>query len=86
MHTSPHPLAGKTVALTSGGTLRVEDWQDRVFGASWTVLDGNPACLDYAVRGVQAGLPIDDKVVYGRHSGGTSSLVHTSELASDGDS
>lgn len=90
MHTTPHPLAGRTVKLCDGVELSgepaaeftVEDWNDRVFGQSWQAMQGHPASLAYAVRGGMAGLPGDNEVVYGK-AGGLGHLVHVSELAQE---
>ena len=88
----PHPLAGKTVRLKcgepdqdglNGSEFHVEDWWIRVAGKSWMVCDGNPACLKYAVRSGFGGLPIDDKVVYGK-VGVLGHLVHESEIEGTG--
>lgn len=82
-HPQQSPLAGKSIAITSGDFagefLLVEDWWDRVVGRSWMVCDGNPACLEYAVRGAGR-TPIDDEVVYGK-IGSLGKLIHVSELA-----
>jgi hypothetical protein len=87
-HEQAHELAGKTVAATMQRgpkleplevVLRVEDWWDLVYGASWMDVNGNPAVTFYAVRGGVSGLPIDDEVVYGK-VGGMGHLVHVSEL------
>lgn len=89
MHQERHPLAGRTVrlkmpkeatgALTDGVEFRIEDWQDRVFGKSWMVCDGNPAAMIYGMRSGFAGLPTDDDVVYGK-VGAFGHIVHASEL------
>ena len=54
MHDQPSPLAGKSVRIVKGRLAGlgyvVEDWWDRVVGRSWMDCDGNPACLDYAMR------------------------------------
>ena len=82
-----HPLAGQKVILNckpdpdglNGNKFRVEDWQMNVMGRSWMVCDGNPACLKYAMRSAFAGLPTDNKVIYG-HINGIGHLIHESEL------
>ena len=91
IHSTAHPLAGKTVAIRDGVTdpaqqavvggaeYRIEDWWDRVAGKSWGLCQGNPACLQYAMRGVANDLPLDDEVVYGK-IGALGHLVHVSEL------
>lgn len=89
IHSEPHPLAGQTVALNStfkhpqfpnAKTLRLEDWQDRVFGKSWMACDGNPACMVYGLRSGFNGLPLDNEVVYGKFEDGRGGIVHVSEL------
>lgn len=83
IHKEDHPLADKTVKIVSGelagNDYRVEDWWDRVAGKSWMNCDGNPACLDYAIRSANDGLPIDNNVVYGK-VGMMGKLVHVSQL------
>lgn len=86
-HTTPHPLAGQTVTITTDlpgagpgpHMFVVEDWHDRLFGQSWMFMRGHPASLAYAVRSSVAGLPADDEVVYG-HVQGLGHLVHVNEL------
>jgi hypothetical protein len=86
MHEQAHPLAGQTVQLTItlDGTpcawLRVADWWDRIAGKSWMVCGGSPVCLEYAVHAAVAGLPADDRVVYGKDTHGFGRLVHVTEL------
>lgn len=83
LHTDSHPLAGKTVIIRSGEfageEYRIEDWWDRVAGRSWQVCDGNPACLDYAMRAAFEKLPIDNEVIYGKF-GSFGKLIHISQL------
>lgn len=90
-HTSQHPNAGQTVTVTPGApvfghqdttpfTFRIEDWNDRVFGQSWEVMAGHPASLGYALRAAQAGLPLDNEVVYGKDADGIGHLVHVNEI------
>ena len=84
VHPEPHPYAGETVTLQSGEfagqDYRVEDWWDRVSGQSWMDCTGNPACLDYAMRGVAEGDPLfSDEVVYGK-VGFLGKLVHVRHL------
>lgn len=91
MHTTSHALAGKTVRLNDsalddprgivvpGAEYAIEDWWDLLTGGSWMYADGNPAALQYAIRVVAGGLPIDDQVVYGK-IGSFGHLVHVSEL------
>lgn len=85
MSDQPEPLAGQEIKLTAGSiaeTLRVEDWNDRVFGQSWMDMAGHPASLSYAMRSAMAGLPLDNEVVYGKAQG-LGHLVHVSEFATD---
>lgn len=92
MHSESHPLAGKTVVLESkgdptreivvpGATYHIEDWWDSEYigGGSWMNAVGNPACLQYALRGGLVNLPIDNEVVYGKIDD-FGHLVHVSEL------
>ncbi len=82
IHESEHPMAGEVVKIAGGDfdgqDYRIEDWWDRVAGRSWKVCDGNPACLDYAMR--STGTPVDDEVVYGKIDG-LGKLIHVSQLA-----
>lgn len=81
IHAEPFHGAGQTYLLKDGITeYRVEDWWDRVYGASWMDATGNPAALQYAVRSATDGLPIDNDVVYGK-VGSFGHIIHTSELA-----
>lgn len=87
MHDEKHPMAGRTVSINirshdwgeGDHEFRIEDWWDRVTGGSWMDAKGNPAALIYAVRSVDAGLPLDNQVVYG-HIKNRGTLVHVSEL------
>lgn len=84
-------LAGQTVKLAkdvkdpfagvqpAGSDYRVEDYWINVTGKSWMFSDGNPAAMNYGIRSGMAGLPIDDKVLYGK-IGHLGFLVHESEL------
>ncbi|VVB50622.1 Uncharacterised protein [uncultured archaeon] len=88
VHAKAHPLAGKTVKILKGDfkgeEYRLEDWWDRVSGESWMNCEGNPACIEYALR--SSGLrnkedatPIDNNVVYGK-IGAFGKLMHVSTL------
>lgn len=84
--TSPlesHPQAGKTVKLTKGKfkgeEYRIEDWWHKITGNSWMYSEGNPACLNYAIRSSQEDLPLDDQVLYGK-IGALGYLIHESEI------
>lgn len=86
IHSEAHPLAGQTVKLAdsagpelAGQVYRVEDWWDRASGGSWTMAQGNPAAMKYAMRSGLSGLPLDDEVVYGK-VGMYGHLVHISEI------
>lgn len=97
MHTEQHPKSGQTITLTfraqhpqlpeEGQTIQfqVEDWWDRMTGGSWMYADGNPAAMVYAFRAgmsPQAGIPIDDEVVYGHDEAtGFGHLVHVIEFS-----
>ena len=84
-------LSGKTVKIKNGfndpfnGTIEagteyhVEDYWDTLTGESWMFSNGNPACMNYAVRSAKAGLPLDNNVLYGK-IGAFGFLVHTSEV------
>ena len=75
MHTSAHPQAGQTVTLKvgdddpfhlNGQEYVIEDWWDHLTGGSWMHANGNPACINYAMRSGFGGLPLDNEVVYAR--------------------
>lgn len=88
IHQKAHPLAGKMAKICDDATviggreIQIEDWWDRVAGASWMFSTNNPACLNYAVRSSVKPLPTDDLVVYGKIDG-FGYLVHASELCPD---
>lgn len=83
IHAAAHPLAGKVVEIKSGSYIgmsyRIEDWWDRIAGKSWGVCEGNPACIDYALRTTLTDIPLDDEVVYGKIDG-LGKLIHVSQL------
>lgn len=90
-HTEAHEHAGRTMTLARplklkpptgvyDGTIKVEDWWDRVGGISWMFSNGNPAAMIYALRSAFAELPLDDEVVYGKDETGLGHIVHVSEL------
>lgn len=87
MNRDPHDKAGQVVTIVSGQfageNYRVEDWWDRLTGKSWMISDGNPACLDYAIRAAHDRLPTDDDVVYGHLNNGLGKLIHISQLPGD---
>lgn len=91
MHLAKHPLAGETVtihdgiedpaqqAVRGGAKYVIEDWWDRVSGRSWGEMNGNPACIHYAMRAAANLIPPDDEVLYGKIEG-FGHLVHVSEI------
>lgn len=87
IHMKQSDLSGRIVKIMDdiaeigGKDFCVEDWWDRVAGKSWMFCDGNPACLDYAIRtGIQKRhVPSDNEVLYGK-IGMSGKLVHVSEL------
>ena len=89
-YSSPHPQARQTVTVVTKTPLFqqkkttvqyvVDDWWIRAAGMSWGNAQGNPACLNYAMRGAIEGLPDDDDVVYGHTPDGLGHLVHVSEI------
>jgi len=90
IHKENSELSGKEIILDSE-TLKslefkseeeifiVEDWWDKVANKSWMFSRGNPACLNYAMRAALKGLPLDDKVLYGKING-LGYLIHISEI------
>lgn len=84
IHPEPHPLSGKSVTANWRGEdeeYDVEDWWDRVAGASWMDIAGNPAVIHYEARHILKGLPLGDEVLYGKDRYGLGHLVHASEIA-----
>lgn len=65
-------------------TILIEDTVMKVMGGSWMFQQGNPACLKYAIRAADEGLPTDDKVYYGK-IGVLGEIVHISELKGEND-
>jgi len=85
MHSKPHPLAGKTVAVFFRGashsvSFRLEDWADRALGKSWQDAPFDVVERDYAFRVDADYLPRDNEVVYGVLAD-TRYIVHISEFA-----
>lgn len=84
--------AGQTVTIKDGFTdpfngrieagteYEVEGYWDDLTNGSWMNAVGNPACMNYAVRGAALGLPLDNEVLYGK-IGAFGFLVHVSEIA-----
>lgn len=70
------PYSGQVEA---GTEYQVEGYWDDITGGSWMHANGNPACLNYAIRAGFAGLPIDNDVLYGK-IGALGFLVHISEI------
>ncbi len=90
IHDEPHELAGETATLKEdashprvkdfgGSEIQIEDYWDRVFGASWNHAPANPAAMIYRGRVMKQDLPGDDEVLYGKIDG-LGHLVHASEL------
>jgi hypothetical protein len=87
IHEEQSELAGKSVKIKEtanklgGETILIEDWWDRVSGGSWMFAEGNPACLQYAMRIGLSKQPVcnDNEVLYGK-IGSLGHLVHVSEL------
>lgn len=81
-HDGKHPKAFETVRVNINGEIhefQLEDWWHRVSGQYWMDSDGNPAALRYAIRVMQQGLPLDNRVVYGK-IGPFGHLVHETEI------
>lgn len=89
-HGESSTLAGKDVQIKEsanelgGSKIKIEDWWDIVGGISWMNANGNPACMNYAMRTGFSSIhiPIDDEVLYGKING-LGYLVHISELEID---
>lgn len=86
-HENQSPLAGTIAKIKDeandlgGQEISIEDWWDRVAGKSWMNCNGNPACLNYAMRTgfSKLSIPTNDEVVYGKING-LGHLVHVNEL------
>ena len=89
IHKEAHPLAGKTVKINGGQfdgqDYHLEDWWDRLGQGRWKWAQGNPACLEFAMRmGASEGhLITDDEVVYGKIKSGLGKLIHVSQLGEE---
>ena len=85
IHQEHSLLKGQTVTIKEGEfkgeEYRVEDWWDKVSEHSWDsgVNRGNPACLEYLVRSIREGFPLDDEVLYGK-IGMFGKLIHISQI------
>lgn len=62
---------------TSNPLILIEGTDKEVFGKFWGDMNGNPACIMYAVRSV--GIPIGGQVYYGK-IGGLGECAHESEI------
>lgn len=65
--------------VEAGTKYHVEGYWDTLTGGSWMFADGNPACMNYAIRSAHGGLPLDNEVLYGK-IGPFGFLVHVSEI------
>ena len=68
----------------SGQDFVIEDWWENIAGRSWMFCNGNPACLEYAIRsafyGDNNGVPtFSNDVLYGK-VGPFGHLFHVNEL------
>lgn len=76
-------FSGKEFVIKNGSLkgqkIKIEDYWEKVAGISWMLANGNPAAMEYAIRGAIDDLPIDNKVFYGK-IGGLGMLVHESEI------
>ena len=86
IHYTESAFSGQTVDIVrgtfAGKTYRVDDWWDRIAGASWTwgADEGIASCIVYGNRAIYEGTPPDDEVLYGVIDGRFEELVHVSEL------
>jgi hypothetical protein len=65
--------------IAKGTEVAVEGLWTEVTGGSWMNATGNFAAMNYGLRVGLDGLPIDDKVYYGK-VGGLGFLFHETEL------
>lgn len=86
VHADPHPLAGKNVTIASGKfkgeKYHIEDYWDRVAGASWKCMVGNAACMEYAWRANSELVPLDNEVLYGKIDP-FGKLIHVSQIGEE---
>lgn len=61
---------------------RISDWWDRLSRKSWMTSNGVDFVTEYAIRAKDAGLPLDNEVVYGTIDL-KAILVHETEIVSD---
>lgn len=67
-----------------GSEFYVEGTDIEIFGSIWEAQDGNPACLDYALRSANEGIsPFQDGTVYCGKIGGSSKLIHESQIGEE---
>ena len=64
---------------TTNPKIKIEDIDKVVFGGSWMVQNGNPACVLFGMRSGFENIPDEGNVYYG-HIGAYGELVHESEL------
>lgn len=65
---------------TSNPIILIEDRADKVFGASWGVMQGNPTAMLFAMRAAVENLKGADKDVYYGHINRLAELVEANEL------
>lgn len=78
---------GKTYIIKSGQFKGERYWVEglwnEVTGKSWMVSDGNPACIEYAIRlGMEGDSHFDDNVYYGK-IGVFGKLIHESQIGEE---
>lgn len=79
---------GKTYRIKSGKFKGEEYWVEglwnHISGQSWGDCDGNPACIEYAIRGsmMADNLPDDDNAYYGK-IGMLGHIIHESEIGEE---
>ena len=78
---------GKTYRIKSGKFKDEEYWVEglwhEISGKSWMNSDGNPACMEYAIRSAMDGENhLDNNVYYGK-IGGLGKLMHASQIGEE---
>jgi len=80
-------MRGAVVKVTAGQfagrDYEIEGYWKDIYGKSWMDSDGNLAAMDYAIRSGTEGLPLDNRVLYGK-IGGAGKLMHVSQLDMSG--
>ena len=65
----------------AGEEVLIEGTDKEVFGKSWGYMNGNIACLNFAMRSIKDGInTYVGNCYYGKHENGLGDVFHESEL------